>query len=535
MNWRTILGNPTLEAREKVKRIGNMLSLKYGEGRAMLYNGSAMIYAASGEGGRVFEGTELEELWVETKRLLDKESAKPKPRRDKKPSAAKEEDDKSSSSFYVDVEELFQTDINKMCGLGDRTEKTEGKLFVNDVIDMNELVSGKLNILYAHTGCGKTTFIEGPLKKYAEYFSRELLYLAPTCSIVESMNLRGEPKITRLRNGGKIVKCEQEGITVMTYAAFAHRITQERLKGTYCSWNWWNDDALICLDELDAAVKYSQFPGDNLHKTALAELIERCKNPNNTVVMLSATPRAAIDCFYFWNKVPINLIKSTCRLEGYKTEKIIGYNEIDNLLMSLDPTKRGVIYTQQIKDVKKFVGILNDRGIHAVGIWSTKSADHPMDEEQLRVRDALVKDEMIAEGVQVLVFNASYEAGINIKPEKSHIDYVVVNNSNSDTIIQARGRYRGDLDTLYRKKDPNELEGEVREIDEEVLRPYLGKRLEKAEKNEIREKLNFKNKKNRLMSWPELAEHIRGNGYLVIEKKSGSKRWHVIQRKAREA
>lgn len=251
--------------------------------------------------------------------------------------------------------------------------------------------------------------------------------------------------------------------------------------------------------------------------------------------MLSATPGAAIDCFYFWNKVPINLIRSACRLEGYKTENIIEYNEIDNLLLSIDPTKRGMLYTQQVANVKKYVDILNDRGIRAVGIWSTNSSNHPMDEEQIRVREAILKDEMIPEDVQVLVFNASYEAGVNIKSEKSHVDYVIVHNSNSDTITQARGRYRGDLDTLYQKKDPNKLDEEVREIDEEFLRPYLGKLLGKAERDEIREKLNFMNKKNRLMSWSELAEHIRGNGYLVTEKKSGSKRWYVIQKIARKA
>lgn len=529
MDWRRIIKDPRLEAPEKVKRIASILSLEYGEGKAMLYSGGVLNYETKGTGGGYFDGTELEELWSETKNLLDKERMAPKPRRGKKEaSVVNDAVEQTGIAFDIDIEKL--DDKNRLCGLDDRPEKIEGKLYVNDVIDMNEIVAGKLNILFAPTGSGKTTFIEGPLKKYAEHFSNKLLYLAPTCSIVDSMKQRGRPRKVRLRDGREEIRWEQEGIAVMTYASFASQIERARDEGTCCASDWWGEDALICLDELDEAVRYSKFSTDNLNKTALRELMERCRNPTNTVVMLSATPKAAIDHFFFRHKVPINVIKSTSKLEGYKTKDIVEYNELDNILMSLDPAKRGIIYADRITDVKEIVDTLNSRGICSVGIWSIRRSDYPMSEEQLGVRNALIQDEMIAEGVQVLVFNASYKAGVNIKADKSPIDYAIVHNSNPDYIAQARGRYRGDLDILYHKIDPKKLKEEVRGINEDILLPYLDMRLRTPEKNEIREALNLKNNRNRLMSWSDLVKHIKANGYLVTEHKSGGERYWLIRK-----
>ncbi|MBR3921360.1 MAG: hypothetical protein IKJ47_05445 [Oscillospiraceae bacterium] len=69
-----------------------------------------------------------------------------------------------------------------------------------------------------------------------------------------------------------------------------------------------------------------------------------------------------------------------------------------------------------------------------------------MTKEQLGIRESVVLKGEIPDNIQVLLINASSETSINIK---SPVDYVVVNDSNPDTQIQAVGRVRHDLETVY--------------------------------------------------------------------------------------
>ena len=46
------------------------------------------------------------------------------------------------------------------------------------------------------------------------------------------------------------------------------------------------------------------------------------------------------------------------------------------------------------------------------------------------------------------------------------------------------------------------------------------------------EALNFRDDRGRLIGWTKVAQHIRDNGYLVVEKKSGSTRYWMIQKRA---
>lgn len=359
MEWKKVLDSPLLDTHSKIQRITELLRHEYGNSKAMQYSWTVLTYRATGEGGAIFSGTEVEELWQETKKLLDIDGEKRRAktsvgteRHPKYPSRSLSEKPSIEDAGEL-VESLFPTDINKACGLGDRPTSTEGKRYVSDVIDMREIVGGKLNLVCSPPGSGKTTFIEGALKKYAEYFSQELLYLAPTCSLVDSLKFRGSPRRISLPNGSEVVRWSQEGINAMTYASFGSQIARGRKEGTYCRADWWHDDALICLDELSAAVHQSYFDKsrDNVTMRALEELVQRSKSETNVVVTLSATPKAAVYYFRIWNEVGINVIRSTIGLEGYKNGKTIGYLDWENLLASLDPNQRGMVFVTQIKDV----------------------------------------------------------------------------------------------------------------------------------------------------------------------------------------
>lgn len=113
-----------------------------------------------------------------------------------------------------------------------------------------------------------------------------------------------------------------------------------------------------------------------------------------------------------------------------------------------------------------------------------------------------------------------------------HLDYAVVHNSNKEVIIQARGRYRGDIDTLYHLDDGENHDGLAMEVDDSILDPYLGIRLDKSMKDSLRKELDIRDERDRLIGWSKLSGILRENNYLVAEKKSGSSRYSMIIKKA---
>lgn len=57
-------------------------------------------------------------------------------------------------------------------------------------------------------------------------------------------------------------------------------------------------------------------------------------------------------------------------------------------------------------------------------------------------------------------------------------------------------------------------------------------RLGNNEKRRLMEKLNFRDDRGRPIGWTKVARHIRDNGYLVLDKKSGGTRYWMILRGA---
>ena len=315
----------------------------------------------------------------------------------------------------------------------------------------------------------------------------------------------------------------------MTYAAFGYAIQYEQQEGTYQPERWWSKGALICLDELSQGVHQAYYEKDmNPTMFALQELVKRTRDKSNIVVTLSATPKPAVNYFKFWNNVDINVVKSTLGLHGYETKTITEYTDLDSLLMSLDDTQRGLIFISTIERIISAVSLLESRGIHAVGIWSTKNKDHPLNEEQQEAIRSLVSDEKLPEDIQVLIMNTAYETGLNIRPEKSRLDYIVVHNSNDDTVTQVRGRYRGDLDTLYRRVKPDGYDEFIRPIDNSLIAPFLGMRLGNNEKNELCEALNLKDRRGRLKGWTSVKKLLENNGFTVEQHRDRNARWDVI-------
>ena len=225
------------------------------------------------------------------------------------------------------------------------------RVYVSDVVDLHDIKRGKLNLIFAPCGCGKTYFVENTLKRNAqEKTGKDLLYLSPTISLREAVEHRGTPVESLDWNGLPVYEWKQDGITAMTYAAFGKRIYEAKMACAYKDADWWNGRAIICLDELSQAVRQSRFPsggGLNYTKIAFDEIVRRVRNVNNVVVTVSATPTLAVSRFIN----DIHLVKMREAPVGYIDERVERYDRLDRVLKSLDPSQRGIIYIRHIRQL----------------------------------------------------------------------------------------------------------------------------------------------------------------------------------------
>ena len=144
-----------------------------------------------------------------------------------------------------------------------------------------------------------------------------------------------------------------------------------------------------------------------------------------------------------------------------------------------------------------------------------------MDKEQLDAVECVTKYEKIPNNVQVLIINAAYETGLNIK---SQVDYVVVNDSNEDTQTQVIGRMRHDIDTVYLLDKANNLVW----ISGKQMEGWLDKPLTVEDKDRLCAELGFKDKWNRPLGWTSIKKSLKFSFFKVTEKRTKKERYTIV-------
>ena len=115
------------------------------------------------------------------------------------------------------------------------------------------------------------------------------------------------------------------------------------------------------------------------------------------------------------------------------------------------------------------------------------------------------------------MFNATAETSINIR---SHMDFFIAHNTDETSITQSRGRYRGDLETLY-----------VYDMKGAVILPaeYLGRPLFMEDLKELRTRLNLKKDgKGHVLSRDDMLTLFSNCGYNCDEDTKNRKKCVTI-------
>lgn len=377
---------------------------------------------------------------------------------------------------------------------------------------MNEIQYGKLNIISAPCGSGKTTFVEDKLWKEAWW--GDLLYLIDTKNGLEAFKARGEQK----EYNGEIYY-KHKGITAMTYGTFAMLCIHKPDE-----WLWDNEEALIVCDELQSVIRWAKIPQKgspvNLHEVALLELHKRIK-AGARVVAITATPSTIKQTFeHEYVNVPIH-----GKLIHYRAGRKLIFRNLQEIKPQLPADKCGIIYTPQIRQFSDIQNELAKRGIKADGFWSVKNTDHVMTEEELKIRNSVILHKIIPDDIQVLLINAASETSINIT---SPVDYVVVNDSNPDTQIQTVGRVRHDLETVYlRDLSPGKFTYiPYHHIDQK----WMNRPLYTEDKEALCKDVILVDDRGRRYKWPNVKKSLIYSDFKVTDKRDkDGRRYSVIE------
>lgn len=388
-----------------------------------------------------------------------------------------------------------------------------GSKYLSELVDVNMLQKGKLNVIKAPTGSGKTYFALKHIPSLTYDAVHNVVYLIDTINgkeqIVQNYNAISEYYSWSKEIDEDGMWFEPNGkVVVLTYAKFGYLLTRYS--------DFYDNFSYIICDELHSLLKFQYFSGQpNLHSVARGGLEQAVKGNKSIVVALTATPSKIFEEFHAPSK---EILIDQTELLHYEVKETVEYTNLDAVLSRVEVNSVGLCYMTRISQMKQFERQAKSAGFSPICIWSIGNPGHSMNEEQLAVRNSILKEFTIPPQYDLLIINSSSETSLKIK---SPVDYVIVHSTNPDTQIQVRGRVNSDLKTLYL---PTEGTPSI-----QVPTEYLGKQLFTADKRNLIAELNLRDKRNnRLYGWPTIKEILIDNDYSISEGRYHSKYYVVI-------
>lgn len=386
-----------------------------------------------------------------------------------------------------------------------------GSKYLSELVDVSRLRRNKLNIITAPTGCGKTYFALHHIPNLVDNAHLRVVYLIDTVNgkeqILDHYNaIREYYGWTEVVSGKGINVDNENKPVVLTYARFG-MILEEYPE-------FYNEFSYIICDELPSLIRFQGFePKPNNHSVALEGLQKAVRCSRATVIALTATPDTLSQYFSKSYLVPIDQRE----LIQYAVKNTVQFHTLADVLCQVSTDSVGLCYVSRISQMIDFFQKAQQQGFSPIAIWSVNNTDHPMTEEQLSARESILRNYTIPPQYNLLIINSSSETSIKIK---SHVDYVVVHSTNSDTQIQVRGRVNNDLDTLF-------LPGKSAPI-MNIPEKYLGVKLFTTEKKELIKELNIRNQNNRLCGWTTIKRYLVDNDYIIAEERDKNRRYNII-------
>lgn len=434
------------------------------------------------------------------------------------------------------------------------------EITITEGIDISSIRIDKINLITASTNAGKTYAATHKISELLKD-GQKMLYLIDTTAGKENIiatyqTIReyGNKELEAYDRAAVKQFKEEQKETAEKIKPFAEIMTYAKL-GVLVKFGWIDLNAygVIICDEMHALINFLMWEKGKLRKSfpfadeQLADdFLSKCSLPYiafNTicergvghtkieegstteiteaspietkpyVIVMSATPNLVREAIQDFNEVHI---KGTLKKLKEKERKY--YTTSVEIPLMLSQTGRTVIYVSQIKHIVKLQAEIEKTGKSCIALWSLtpKGKSQKMSKKQLAVRDTLLSTGEIPSKYDVLIINDAYQTCLNIEPKEvtPTVDTVIVNTSQSDTITQARGRVRHDIDTLYILDMDNPHAVIYRDIPDE----FLNKPLSKDDKEQICRYFGIKDDKSQLKKFPYIRKHIDRQKYKICSE-----------------
>lgn len=385
-------------------------------------------------------------------------------------------------------------------------------------------IDNMINLIVAPCGCGKTTYVTNEVFNEERFKGKTTLFVVDT--IMLKMQLINKEDFIDLKDESQL---DKPGIYVCTYHRLGRILALEEVsKRTHSILE--KIDLLVC-DEAHNLVRYANIARGGIskitdanHDIVLKEKAQsyacgcsyllmnltdlKDKYNHLHIIMLTATPDRISSSKWFKGRV-YDVLKGYS-LQGYKEQEIRRYSHYKNIS---DIRGKALVYVSQIRVALTMKEYFESQGYEVAYLWSEHNEKYPLSDEQKGWRAHLALSEDMPPGIDILIVNEAYETGWNLKDRD--VQTVIVHTTMKDSVIQARGRVRGDIELLYTKLDQNETDISLIKIPTE----YLDKPLTTQDLKNMCEEMKLIDGKNRVIMWRKLKDMIIDEKCYIVESK----------------
>lgn len=403
-------------------------------------------------------------------------------------------------------------------------------MYLSEVINKERFQKGKLNLVVAKTGQGKTTMAAKTLPEQLKIENKQrILFLIDT-----NMGKSNLLKEKYFQNWEE----KNNKIYVMNYHMFGCLLIGNEIAAEMFD--------LIIADEFHNLYKYARIDEAKMYKACPsfnpATIAMMLSNESSSYCAMEALKRWSLiaDCYIvamtatpqqFLEKDKelteyIHLIKQNEELIVYKTISKYTYGDIKPLLQQNVEEKRA-IFAPTIDLCRRFKKEIEEStGRNVVALWSSSNFNNPLSSTQMRTSSYLINNKAYPPEVDDIVFTEAYTTSWDLTDPQ--VKTMICHTSNEVVAEQFRGRARKDIDNFYihsNEKVEQEKKKEKRKIIGNFSPPekYLNKKLSSQEKVQLLQEINYPK------NWQSYIKWLKENSFSTEVKKIKGERYTILR------
>lgn len=318
--------------------------------------------------------------------------------------------------------------------------------YLTQLVDTSTLSRNTLNVLVAPCGSGKTKFAINHITS-GKFPLGRILYVIDVnnnkdhfLTSYPDLFVPYSPSWRRNLGDDWVNFCpEGDKVTIINYAQLGGILSHYP--------NFYTKLDLVILDEPHHFFKYnaqyihSPLSTSQLVYTAIKHM---ATYPSLQAIAITATP----------SKVYKYLPAQYISMVGYDATKLSRYltsapsyhttptSALKHILRT-NPSPHILVYTPYIRSMKKLQTLFTSHGLNTVCLWSRNNTDHPYSPTQEMVYNHLLRHKVLPPEINVVILNAAFETGMDVNDGRFTVFWG--QSSDVDSLVQARGRIRGDI------------------------------------------------------------------------------------------